>query len=266
MTFEEYIKNPLGKKSTVMTNRNVYHLLYSSKWDTVMVRENGLIIYHLYIDNDIYYAHLKIPSEVVPKFYYDVVARFSPTKENKKLGVQKSSLLDYDVQFYSNDPNFVFTFAHAFRRHDMLIKDLDNKMSVAAIKKKPTEKNPSDELGYVKSLYFLYLAMKKLNLFSKVKWEAEAKKYDKKVWLSTVTHADDKIRDRQKKGELIAKERRLKKVDTLPDQPQLKKKIPEQHKDVKETPNQKNFGKFKRTNFNKISVKGIGKFLKKPFK
>ena len=48
MTFDEYIKNPMGNKSTVMTNLRMYNELYTKKWETLMVRENGIVNYKLY--------------------------------------------------------------------------------------------------------------------------------------------------------------------------------------------------------------------------
>lgn len=246
MTFDEYIKNPMGSKSTVMTNLQLYKQLYTEKWNNIMVRENGIVNYKLYHSGEDYYAHFKIPSEVVPKFYYDVVVRLFPPKD-KTMGVIRT-LSEYDVQFYSNDPNFVFTFAHAFKKHDMLIKDLESKMSITAIKEKATSKNPKDEIGYVKSLYFLYLAMKSFNLFKKSQWDAVSSPYTKKIWATVVTHADDKIRDRQEQGNaLVKKEKRLTSDKTTASQRQA----PAHAGQVKfSSPNKKNFGHFKRANYN----------------
>lgn len=264
MTFDEYIKNPMG--SSVMTNRAMYHDMYSQKWDTIKVRENGLIIRTLYQKGDDFYIHFKIPSEVVPKFYYDTVVRFYIPK-NKKTGTTTSTLSGYDVQFYSNDPSFVYTFAHAFKKNDMFIKDLEYKMSDQALKEKAREKNPKDELGYVKSLYFAYLETKSSGLFSKSKWEIAAKQYSKKVWDSTVTHADDKIAARQEQGAAISK--REKRENNK--ERNSTSSAQSQRKTTSQSPNQSNFGHFKKTDYNTIAKarnninKSIGRF-KKSFK
>ena len=47
----------------------------------------------------------------------------------------------------------------------MFIKELKDVMSKEAIKKVAQEKNPSNQVGYVKSLYFAYLIFKKENIF-----------------------------------------------------------------------------------------------------
>lgn len=259
MTFDEYIKNPMGTKSSVMSNRQMYRDMYTEKWGAITVRENGIINYKLYKAGDDYYIHFKIPSEIVPKFYYDTVIRLY-SRDRKLTGTIKS-LSAHDVQFFSNDPNFIYTFAHAFKKAGLLISDLEFKINPINIKTKAIEKNPKDEIGYVKSLYFAYLAMKSLNLFSKSQWEAVSTPYTKSVWKSTVEHADDKIRDRQDKGNEIRKKEHKNaiKEKRKTTNTQMVRKACSVHFG---SPNIKDFGKFKRENFNTISKSKIGQIKK----
>lgn len=196
MSFDKYIDNPsLGAQ--VITNRNMYKAMYKSKFYNVMLREQGVVEYFIYKGNDSedsYYIHLKIPSEVVAGLYYDVVVRLYTTINSKK---SSQLLRDHAVQFYSNDPAFVYTFAHAFAKHDIFIKDLSQKMAKKALSKVAKTRNPLDSIWYVKSLYFAYLAMERYDLFNRTILDREAKPYNKKVLLSTITDADDKIRARQ---------------------------------------------------------------------
>ena len=251
MTFEEYIKNPQG--SYAMSNRQMYNLMYTEKWNNLKVRENGIIMRTLYIYGDNYYVHFKIPSEVVPKFYYDTIIRFYL---EKKSGAVPASLSAYDVQFYSNDPSFVYTFAHAFNKHNMFIKDLTPKMSQLALKQRAMERNPKDELGYVKSIYFAFLEIKQHSLFNKARWEG-AKTYNKRVWNDTVTHADDKVKDRQEKGAALEKKNKPKKTDE-----KSTTKAPKETKKPFASPNPTNFGHFKRPDINK-TINDMKKNLKK---
>ena len=193
MTYDQYIQNPMGIANAVISNRNMYRELYMSKLDKILVRELGHIDYTLYKSKNKYYAHIKIPSEVIEKFYYDVVVEFIPPKDKK---LMDSSLSHYTVKFYSNDPSFVFTFAHAFIKNDMFIKELKDVMSKEAIKKVAQEKNPSNQVGYVKSLYFAYLIFKKENIFDKKKFIL-AKEIDWKKLQEKITPADIKIAQRQ---------------------------------------------------------------------
>lgn len=199
MTFDEYINNPMGNKSAVISNRNMYRNMYMEKLDKIMVREIGKIDYKLSKSKTKYYCYMKVPSEVVPKFYYDVVIEFSEPEDNK---LADATLKNYDVKFFSNDPSFVFTFCYAFRKNKMFIEDFKNKMPQKALLEKPMEKNPKAVVGYVKSLYFAYLLMKKRGLFDKIKY---VEKYSKSQMLDNIVPADDKIKARQEEADKLAK-------------------------------------------------------------
>lgn len=204
MTFEQYIQNPMGVANSVISNREMYRTLYTKKLDEILVREIGFLNrmeYHLYKDDNRYFAYLKIPSEKIPNFFYDVVIEFTEPKDKKV--VIDGSLKNYLVRFYSNDPSFVFTFAHAFLKNDMFIKDLSDKMSKKAIKEKANEKNPHNIIGYVKSLYFTYIIMNRKALFNKVKY---TETFNLKVLKSKIMDADNKIRLRQEASSDLAKE------------------------------------------------------------
>lgn len=201
MTFHDYIQNPMGRENAVISNRVMYRNLYQEKLDKILVREAGRIDIKAYHVGKRYICYLKIPSEVINKFYYDVLIEFRPPKKI----ITGSDLKDYLVRFYSNDPSFVYTFTHAFVKNDLFFKDFENKMSKKAIKERGKEKNPADQVGYVKSIYFAYLIMSKRGYFSKTKY---VDKYSKAALDREVEHADKKIKDRQEAAEKKAKDRR----------------------------------------------------------
>lgn len=210
MKFDEYISNPMGRKNAVFGNREMYRELYSDKLDTIMVRELGKIDYILYSSKEEYYIHFKIPSEVVPNFYYDTVIMFYTNNIAYKVD---RNLKNYDVKFYSNDPSFVYTFAHAFLENDLFIRDLVPRMSKEAVLKVAKEKNPRNEVGYVKSIYFAYLLCNRLGLFNKIKFEVGSSKYDKRTLLKDIEHADIKIESRKIKGEEVRSKNRKEKTN-----------------------------------------------------
>lgn len=206
MTFDQYIQNPMGRANAVISNREMYRNMYSMRLDVILVREMGKIDWFLYKDSkkDLYYAHIKVPSEPVENFYYDVLIEFYPGDKTKS----NSDLTKYNVRFYSNDPSFVFTFAHAFIKNGVFINQYKDKMSKEAVKKEAKSKNPLNTVGYVKSLYFAYLIMKRNNLFTKALYR---NKYDEKYVKSVIMQADQKIALRTEAGqELSTKEKRIK--------------------------------------------------------
>lgn len=198
ITFTQYINNPLGEKSSVITNRGMYQKMYKEKLDKILLREGGKVKYTLYTSKENYYIHFKIPSEVVNKFYYDTIIEFYPPDAIK---AKSDSLRDYYVKFYSNDPAFVYTFAHAFIKNDLFIEDLTPKMSKESVKNVAKEKNPKNLVGYVKSLFFAYLLIGDYGLFSKTLYNHNAEKYNKTKLLKLIEHADDKIKARQEAEE-----------------------------------------------------------------
>lgn len=213
VTFDEYINNPMGKENTVFSHRDMYANLYKEKLDKIMVRENAHIDYKLYVNKkkEAYYAYIKIPSEVIDKFYYDVVVELIPKDSNFSM---QRNLRNYSVRFFSNDPSFVFTFVHAFNKRNMFIKELGKKMSDKALKEVGKEKNPDDQIGYVKSLYFAYLIMKQKGLFEKSKYDSEAQLIDWSEISSMITHANEKINERQEEQDKLTKKKKIEKQKT----------------------------------------------------
>ena len=205
ITFSQYINNPLGEKNSVVTNRGMYQKMYRDKLDKILLREGGKVKYTLYVNKDKYYVHFKIPSEVIDKFYYDTIIEFYTTDPIK---AKSANLKDYYVRFYSNDPAFVYTFAHAFIKNELFITDLLPKMTKESIKTVAKEKNPKNLVGYVKSLFFAYLLIGDYGLFSKTMYERTGERYSKTKLLKTVDHAKDKIKDRQDAEEKLRKEKK----------------------------------------------------------
>lgn len=213
MSFDKYIDNPSGG-ATVITNRNMYKDMYKTKFDRVLLRESGNIEFKIYYTNDAddsYYIYMKIPSEVIENFYYDVVIRLFTTENKKK---SNANLREYAVQFYSNDPAYVYTFAHAFSKNNLFIKDLEPKMSKTALKNAAKIKNPKNDIWYVKSLYFAYLAMERYHLFNRSILNQRGKKYNKKELLSLITYATEKIEARQEAEQKLKNEKsKAKKIE-----------------------------------------------------
>lgn len=214
ITFNDYIQNPAGKNNAVFSQREMFRSLYASKLDKIILRENNKIDYKLYYtNNNEYYIHIKIPSEVIEKFYYDVVVKFYT--DNPSLSIE-TNLQKYYVKFYSNDPSFVYTYAHTFMEHDLFIDELKDRMSKLAIKKAAEEKNPNNVVGYVKSLFFCYLIMKNKGLFVKTKYSMYGTKFNKSQLLKEIEPADEKIDKRRKAEEEKKKKNRTSKENEKP--------------------------------------------------
>lgn len=209
MTFKEWITNPSGKGSAVMSAKEMYKERYSKKLNLIMLREGNKYNYTLYKSKDqyTYYIHMKIPSEVIKNFYYDIVIEFSTTNPAYSVG---NSLDKYDIKVFSNSPDFTFIHTHAYNKAGLLFTDLSSKLPKESITTVAKERNPKDEIGYVKAIYFAYLIMTQKGLFNKAMY-VMAQTYSKRDVLDKVMHASQKIQLRQEAEAKIKAEERKKK-------------------------------------------------------
>ena len=194
-TFDHYIKNPaiVGTSSLMYT---IYAKSFSDRFDVVLMREGGEINYTLYEDKSgNRYIHAKIPSEVVPKFYYDIVIEFM---DDTMLSVLPS-LERYDIKFFSNDPAFSFNYVYAFNKSGLLIDILKPKLSKEALENRAIVRNPKSNIGPVKAFYFMYYFMKIKKLFSKSNW-TNVKELKPGTFNKLIENADKKIAERIELG------------------------------------------------------------------
>lgn len=208
MTMEQYIQNPVGKNSAVLPAimREAFYKNYSERFNNIMLRENGNIEYHKYTTkNNEYILHIKIPSEEIKKFYYDVVIKFYADASILNLG---RSLSNYYFKVYSNDPAFVYTHCFVFNKNELFIDELKSKMVKEALTKAPTEKNPNEQLTYCKSIFFAYLFIKNRGLFNKLAWK-DATTLSFNDLKKVIMHADEKIAKRQEEGAKVEKRKKI---------------------------------------------------------
>lgn len=214
MTFEEYIDNPLQTRLGAYT-RDLYRISYTDRLEKIMVRENNQIEYKLYKNekDGSYFMYIKIPSEVVKNFTYDVVIHYVRPKEKGHNVDLDNDLKKYDVQFFSNDPAFVYNLEYTFKSKDMFVDDMKAKASPVALRNKPTVTNPNNQLVYCKAIYFAYLIAKQRGLFIKAKF---VDTYNKQQLLDQIEDTDIKIQKRQELGEKAeADKKQQKKVDQV---------------------------------------------------
>ena len=187
-TFDKYIDNPMG--GSVLVNSATTKSMYTQKFSALLIRESNHLQYTIYRTvnfTDSYIIHFKIPSETYAGLYYDVVIELY-TRDNKLKN--SASLRQYNVRFFSNDPRFMYVFANTFAGYDLFVKDLKPKMSRKALKNKATVTNQFNTPGWVKSLYFAYLAMEKYGLFERPMLNQNAEKYSRSKLLANVKHSN----------------------------------------------------------------------------
>ncbi len=208
ISLDQYIQNPVGKRSATLSAimREAMQRAYTEKFNNLMLRENGNIEYYKYKTKDNQFIiHIKIPSETIKKFYYDVVFKFYADSSVLDLG---RSINKYYFKAYSNDPAFVYTHCYVFLQNELFIEELKNKMVKEALTKAPTIKNPNNEIAYCKTLFFGYLFMKNRGLFNRLAWN-DAEDYSVEKLRKNIMNADEKIAQREEEGAKIDKRKKI---------------------------------------------------------
>lgn len=194
---EQYIKNPTGGRAHVVGERDAVAAIYQKKFGNIMLRVAGKIDHFLYRnEEDRFLFYIKIPSESVKDLTYDVIIDFYTTEAPTKT---MRSLSDYYVRFFSNDPNFTFTYAYTFKKNGILVPEFIHKFQ--DLKSKPLTTNPNYTVGYVKSIYMAYLYLTSRGYMQKSTWFS-APKVDISALDSMIMNADDKLIQYQKLKQL----------------------------------------------------------------
>ena len=213
ITLEEYISNPMGKGNNVVPAmfRETQKKDYDVRFHNLMVREHGKLQYYVYRDKDLntWYIHIKVPSETVKEFYYDVVFKFYTDEKIKNGG---RSLNNWYVQFYSNDPAWIYTYSYAYTQKDLIIKELSAKMDKVAMTTPSKEKNPTNIINFSKIIFFGYVFMKERGLLNPLSLGA-AEPYNLRVLESNIEQAEEKISKRQEEGKHVSTRKKID-VDT----------------------------------------------------
>lgn len=190
ITLGEYIKNPTGGRSHMVGQKDAAQAVYSDKFNKMMLRSAGRIKFQLYKNGEERYTMvLHLPSESIDKLSYDVVLDFY-TKDDIRM--KERHLKNYKVRFFSNDPNFTFTYSYVFQREGLIVPELISKLSPESKKEPPKTTNPTHSVGYVKSIYFAYLFYQLRGFENKLTWTG-APKFNKNEIQSNVMASSRKL-------------------------------------------------------------------------
>jgi len=218
-TFDDYISNPSGRGSAVnsmASNSEPYEKELMS-----LESRNDKVKYTVYRQTktggkQLYYIHFLIPSST-KGFFNDTVVEFTQNEDDSSAN---RSIKKYNVRFFSNDTNFVYTYAYTFKTHGVLISDLEKHLPFRCLVQKPTMRNPDNAMGYNKSLYFAYIVMTRENLFEKDTLNRIASSGGIVKLVGTIPSFDKKLQERNK----ITKEEKEKGIKEEPKSKVIKSK------------------------------------------
>ena len=146
LNFGDYIANPYGKGTGIVPS-NVIRSNIENETATMYpapIRFKAYRAPHQHL-----VLHCKLPSRTKKDVFYDIVMDFdlAPGFETRR------AITKYDCTVFSNSPSFYYTYAKVFREKGALCPWLQKKYERQIMKKSPEKRNPSNIIGYERTLY-----------------------------------------------------------------------------------------------------------------
>lgn len=194
MTMENYLINPVGHKSASVARRDIIIANLEGRYRKMRreIKFGWKVDVFMSSFDGCYYFKFKIPSEEIEKLFYDVVIKFNPPEAKKRY----LTLNQYNIQLFSNAANFTFTYAYIFNLQNLLIPELKYKLSQKSLNDPPKKRNPQEDIGFEKSVYYALLYMKELEIH-KFKSIRNPIPY-KKEYIQNVSSFDVKFKEQKR--------------------------------------------------------------------
>jgi hypothetical protein len=206
INYKQLLTNPAGRGSAHIARRD--EIIENMRTRAAKAFLKMPMELSVYTEKDDYIFSFSIPSEEY-NIYYDVVLVFTPLNNEAK---QSKSISEYGIRFFSNSPNFVYTYCYVLERDKWLVDKLIGKLPKQALLDPPDVRNPSMTWGFEKSITFAALSMKEYNLTSK---NEITKHIDGKVnWkalFKSIKTFDEKMVEYNKAKEKIVKNKKKEK-------------------------------------------------------
>lgn len=147
-TLKEFYNNPSGKGITA-NNISLVRAGLIHRYE-LFKKKGKKIKTDIYMEaENSFYFHMIIPSDMNMNDY-DVVIHFYDPANDEKHG----NIKDWCVEFFSNCPSFIFTYAVAYNEAGLFIPFLGNKLNNKVLSNLPAEKNPDLTVGWDKSIFY----------------------------------------------------------------------------------------------------------------
>lgn len=176
-TVREFYVNPSGSGITA-NNIGIVKKEFIRRYDAVTKMMGKKVRTDVYMENEnSFYFHMLIPSDMNANTY-DVVLHVYDLYNDGTAG----SLKDWNIQFFSNCPSFVFTYATAYNEAELSIPFLNKRYSNVVLHQLPAIKNPDLVIGWDKSIFYaLHTLMTTITLNQRFVVKRNAKPFDPKA-------------------------------------------------------------------------------------
>lgn len=152
LTPNNILVNPIPGSSHIAPRSLIIKQL---NYKTMQYMSKGAIkIISCIVKKENLFVHLKMGSESLPNIWYDIIFEFPKFRRiNGDTVFNGISMKLNEMKVFSNNPEFVFTYAYVFNQRGYLISEYKKYIGTLALTVKPKQKNPTTELGMSTSLF-----------------------------------------------------------------------------------------------------------------
>jgi hypothetical protein len=191
-TFRSFASNPLGQGSSFQNRKLITDGLFNNFLK--LIKKNKKFKVRIFDIEKNIYIQVLVPSETIENFFYDVVIKFIE-------GSNKTNLVGSDIEVFSNAPSFVFTYAYAFNKNNLLINELSDKLHKKALTDIPKIKNTELVTGYEKTIFYAIFYIEQENLLSRTMFSNMLIRTNKEQLRKLIASSEKKLQDyNAKKG------------------------------------------------------------------
>jgi len=196
LTLNQFISNPTGKYSAEVGRRDLIKNSLERQFKALLREHNGKFQWKIFqpsANKNNFLFHFKIPSTTKKDLFYDVVLQFN---ENNK---GKTTISEFDMKVFSNAPNFMFTYAYVLNEDGLLIDLLKSKIDKRALTQEPDKRNPRQDLGFEKSMYFAGLYIKDARMYYISQIKNNVSRWNRSAFLDSIANTSEKLEEYQSK-------------------------------------------------------------------
>ena len=189
LTLERLLLNPTGTNG-IKNKRKNEKIISELNTRYKRIIKDVKFKFSIYTFKDQYLFHLIIPSETYSDIKYDACLLFTPNNVND---LKDRHILNYTVKIFCNSPDFMFKYTYMCNKYGILIHLLKNKLSKRALKDYPMVKNPFNQFGFEKNIYYAAKFIFNNELYIKEAINPHLKIWNKALLLSKIKTAIDKF-------------------------------------------------------------------------
>lgn len=159
MELSQLLANPAGRGSHAGANRARTIADLKARYASLKERRAEFSVRAARGSRGSVWIHVVVPSEELEGLTYDVVLRVEPPASGDARPAG-----EWDVRVWSNSPAFMYTYTYVAAQDGLIPRRLLALCSAKALKEEPKVRNPHEEMGYEKSIFFALFHLQAKNI------------------------------------------------------------------------------------------------------